>query len=473
MNSKSAIRNPQSMPRCFLSRREFLALSGGAALTAGLSHRLTAGDAGKRRDGFLLSSAGCGRATGYAEASKIVTLGDRTHVAWLDADVGGFHVRIRTLYRSTGEWSQSWTVGAAHDNHGGPALIADSKGYLHILYFPHHQPFRYRRSLRPNDASEWESEIQFGAELSYPVLLCTPDDTLLMTTRRSHRGIMGPKQPWELELWKKPADGKWQLASVLLKSRHLDYAHFQESLAWGPDHKTIHLAGRIYETTGVKDEAPLQTVGYLVSPDSGQTWQRSDGTPVTVPATAETIDVLVRGGGTSRRTLYSGSIAVDRAGVPHRLVSVRENNRARSYLVTPDADGRGGWTKRDLHAWLPEHWRSADLVMPGAMSFSASGRATIVATLARLAAPTEEDWAHPSNEVVRFSSDDGCHTFRCEVIELSDAGRPRWLPNLERATGHHSIPDEPGMIFTAGSGGAGLNELELDNQVWWWSANRR
>jgi hypothetical protein len=41
------------------------------------------------------------------------------------------------------------------------------------------------------------------------------------------------------------------------------------------------------------------------------------------------------------------------------------------------------------------------------------------------------------------------------------------LPNLERPTGHHAIPDEPGILFTAGSGGGGLKDLALKNQVLW------
>ena len=64
---------------------------------------------------FLLSKNGCGRATGYAETNKIVTVGDRTHVAWLDSVADGFRVRIRTLDRSTRAWSPTHTVGEAFD----------------------------------------------------------------------------------------------------------------------------------------------------------------------------------------------------------------------------------------------------------------------------------------------------------------------------------------------------------------------
>ncbi|MSU51145.1 MAG: twin-arginine translocation signal domain-containing protein [Opitutus sp.] len=450
-----------------LSRREFLAAAGGAAAAVALGAPAAPSEARS----FLLSRSGCGRATGYAEASKIITAGDRTHVAWLDADSRGFYVRIRTLDRRAGTWSPTWTVGAAQDNHGGPGLIVDGRGFLHIVYYPHHASFRYRRSKRPNDASEWEPELQFGESLSYPVLLCTPDDTLLMTARRKFSATPeAPARPWELELWRKPAAGTWQRERALLRSRHGGYTHFQESLAWGADGRTIHLGCRIFETTGVKDETPLETAGYLMSPDAGKTWRRADGAVVALPATAETIDVLARGGGASGRTLFSGSLAVNLRGVPHLLHSVRENGRARSYLATPAPDG-SGWVKLDLQAFLPEARRSRDLVMPGGLTFSASGRATMVATLVKLAAPTESDWAHPSSAVVRFWSDDDGRSFRSEVLEAPGAMTPHWLPNLERLTGKNVIPVEPGIIFTAGGGGAGLNELELNNEVWWRSAN--
>ena len=119
---------------------------------------------------MLLSRRGSGRASAYAEANKIVTFQHKTHVAWLDSVTDGFCVRIRTLDRQSNQWSQMYTIGMAYDNHGGPALTVDDRGFLHVVYYPHHHPFRYRKSKRPNDASEWEEEIEFGEELTYPLL---------------------------------------------------------------------------------------------------------------------------------------------------------------------------------------------------------------------------------------------------------------------------------------------------------------
>ena len=135
--------------------------------------------------GQLLSAHGCGRATAYPQENKIVTLDDRVHVAWLDSVADGFRVRIRTLDRASGTWSATHTIGEAYDNHGGPALVCDSQGYLHVAYYPHHHAIRYRRSLRPNDASAWTDEELIGDGYSYPKLAVGRDDELLLSCRRT------------------------------------------------------------------------------------------------------------------------------------------------------------------------------------------------------------------------------------------------------------------------------------------------
>lgn len=103
------------------NRRQFLATTGCGIPGACLLGSRPASALGKTEEGarFLLSEQGCGRATGYAEANKIVTFGDHTHVAWLDSPAEGFRVRVRTLNRTTGEWSPTSTIGEGYDNHGG------------------------------------------------------------------------------------------------------------------------------------------------------------------------------------------------------------------------------------------------------------------------------------------------------------------------------------------------------------------
>ena len=249
----------------------------------------------------LLSEHGCGRATAYADANKIITLQDKTHVAWLDSITEGFRVRTRTLDRKTNRWSPTYTVGEAYDNHGGPALTVDSLGYLHIVYYPHHHPFRYRRSVRPNDASEWGDEIQLGERCTYPTMVCGSADTLYLTGREN-RG----DQPWYVNLYIKPPNAPWGEPIAIFQDDKGGYVRYQEALAWGQDHRTLHL------TLWIFDENRAYTVGYLRSPDSGKMWERADGTPVSLPATRETVTLI----DTKHRDLRFGSIAVDGESTP-------------------------------------------------------------------------------------------------------------------------------------------------------------
>jgi hypothetical protein len=394
---------------------------------------------------FLLSEEGSGRATAYLESPKIVTFKGKTHTAWLDSPEEGFRIRIRTLDHASGNWSEANTIGEATDNHGGPALTIDAEGYLHVLYYSHHHPFRYRRSLRPNDASGWTPFDEFGVNLTYPALVCAKDGSLIMVARRSYED-----KPWELEMWRKPPGDPWQRVGAILRSRHGIYSQFAASLAWGPDHQTLHLEA-------------LTTVGYLVSPDSGKTWTHADGTRVELPATADTIDTIALGRGRESRRLHAGSIAVDQDGVPHFPYGVRIQASCQAYLATPGPGGR--WRQLHLNPFLPSAFRDWDLYMHGGIAFGSSGQPTLVGTIMQVPIDGHE-WGDPSTELVRFKSADGGETFVGKVLNDPDPEAPRWMPNIERPTGFNEMPEHPGFIYTDGVRGESLED-QLSNRVWW------
>jgi hypothetical protein len=438
------------------SRREVLRAAAGATVSSVLGGSVVAGEADGSQQPFLLSDQGCGRATGYAEANKIVTHNDRTHVAWLDSPTEGFRVRVRTLDRTTGQWSPTYTVGRGHDNHGGPALTIDGDGFLHVVYFPHHHAMRYRKSKRPGDASEWESEVAFGERLTYSTLVCGKDNTLILTARRSF-----PDQPWHVELWKRPSGGGWQRESAILASRHPGYAHFQESLAWGPDHRTLHLCCRFHEKTDSKGYGRLQTVAYLVSPDAGLSWRRRDGTAVRLSATADSAEVLATGGVDQQRTLRAGAIAVDPSGQPHLIYSVEQNGRSQLLIARPGVDEN--WQRIDLADSVPSPWSSWNLMAPAGITFTEGGEMVVTAQI-QMPQQGESTWGNPTNEVVAFRSRDGGRNFSFTLVSPPDRRRSHWLPNIERATGYHAVGDDLGVIYTGGSPGTKNTEL-LSNRV--------
>ncbi|MEX0326498.1 MAG: BNR-4 repeat-containing protein [Puniceicoccaceae bacterium] len=407
---------------------------------------------------FVVSTEGSGRATAYLESPKIITYEGKTHVAWLDSPEEGFRVRVRSLDHETGNWSETWTIGEATDNHGGPAMTIDAEGFLHVLYYSHHHPFRYRRSVRPNDASEWTPFEEFGVNLTYPALVCASDGTLIMVARRSY-----DDKPWELELWRKPSGEPWQRQGTILRSRHGIYAQFAASLAWGPDHQSIHLGTRIYEMPVEDPARALTTVGYLVSPDGGTTWYRTDGSRVELPATAETIDTIATGRGRENRILHTGSIGVNAEGRPFLPYGVRIQESSQAYLASPMETG--GWHNLHFNPFLPPSFREWDLFMHGGIAFGASGQPTLVGTIMQVPLDDHE-WGHPTTELVCFRSTNGGATWESEGLHDPDPESPRWMPNIERPTGFNQIPANPSFIYTDGVRGDTLED-QLSNKVIW------
>lgn len=453
-----------------MRRRDFLKTAAGGA-GAAASMGLAAGGESAKPAAFAagrapvrLSACGCGRATGYAEANKIVTVEGKTHVAWLDSPKEGFRVRVRTLDRRTGTWSQTYTVGEAHDNHGGPALAVDSKGFLHVAYYPHHHPMRYRRSKRPNDASEWTRAEKIGRRCTYPTLVVGPDDTLYLTCRESTKG------PWQVSRYVKPPGKAWQGPKAILRARFGGYAHFQEALAWGPDGRTLHLSCRIYEGPGGRE----QRVGYLVSRDFGETWRRADGAEVALPATAETIDVLARcapgeGPKSGGQALRCGALAVGADGRPIVLYSAAGRSGG-LFLARPD--GRGKWGRRSLLAAMARERPGWSLKMPGGIATVGAQRLFVAATVVKPTGAADEVlWGHPTSQVVLLESADGGRTWRPHFVSEGLDRGPNWLPNMERPTGHNRV-DVPALIFTSGTRGKKNTEL-LSNHVYWARPRKR
>ena len=398
----------------------------------------------------LLSEHGCGRATAYADANKIITLQDKTHVAWLDSITEGFRVRTRTLDRKTNRWSPTYTVGEAYDNHGGPALTVDSLGYLHIVYYPHHHPFRYRRSVRPNDASEWGDEVQFGERCTYPTMVCGSADTLYLTGREN-RG----DQPWYVNLYIKPPNAPWGEPIPLFQDDKGGYVRFQQALLWGQDHRTLHL------TLWIFDENRAYTVGYLRSPDSGRTWERADGTPVLLPATRETVTLI----DTKHRDLRFGSIAVDGESTPYVLYSTCPSFALPSQAWVVWLDRAGKWCRRSLTDELPKEWKGWSLAMDGAIHIAPDGQIFIVLALMKPETVSEGNWGHKSAEIVGMQASDIRGKFSVGLLSKPDMTVPHWLPNLERPTGHNRV-DVPGVMYTAGVTGEGCDDI-LSNAVYW------
>ena len=435
-----------------MKRRTFL-MTGGTMLLALNSAGQSETSPGANP--FVLSTEGCGRATGYAEANKIVTWDGKTHVAYLDSPPEGFRVRIRTLDHQTNTWSPPYTVDEAFDNHGGPALAIDSQGYLHMAYYPHHHPMRIKKSLRPNDASAWSAAEEVGERVTYPTLVIDNEDTLYLTCRQNR------SEPWRVNLYTKKAGDTWSDPRPILSAEETGYAHFMDALAWSPDKKHLHLVTRIHDGTPPRSH----TVGYMRSADQGATWTRHDGTPIALPATAATIEVIEQVREGAGAGLRAAGLSILPDGRPVALYSSQDVVPNDAWLAMPDGDG--GWEKHSLRPALPEPYTDWNLFTPGGITVSKNGTLFVVLTLIPPGKkPEHSGWGTPGCEVIGFTSTDGGQNFTGKLLSKIDPAVPHWLPNVERNTGHNTVPDTPGVIYTAGVPGEGNDDL-LSNEVHW------
>ncbi|MBC8873783.1 MAG: BNR-4 repeat-containing protein [Planctomycetes bacterium] len=403
----------------------------------------------------LISSIGSERATS-GNGNKIVTVDGKTHVVWQDANRDGYFARIRTLDRNTGKWSPTYTLGEGRDNHARPTITVDSQDYLHVIIGGHHSGLQYRRSVRPNDASEW-TEIETFGKTTYPLLICGPDDTLYLTGRHD--------ADWKgMDFYAKPPGEKWQHRGLLVakQKRYQYYAAYHNALAWGPNHKTLHMSvgffmgDKVRKGEHARDPQGLhQAVGYMRSDDFGKTWTKADGTPIELPATTDTIDLIDEG------TRSRDATDKPKPGIQHCGLVVASKNRpcvfyvrhtpspGRIFLKTPD--GKGGWTERPLREAIEQRWPGLAAIGCN-VSMTRDGVLCLILTLAPLAHP-KANWSpgiygrpafwlrdYPNiQRLVWLESRDGGQTFTSRDIIAHDADRGTLLPTQKRPTGFNGV----------------------------------
>ena len=411
----------------------------------------------------ILLSRQAGVAATLGTGNKIITHQGKKHVAWMDKR-GEFVSVIKTLDLASGKWSPTYTIGASRDNHGRPALTLDSRGYLHTVYGIHQAVIPYRRSVRPNDASEWTDERTFGGSLSYPTLLCGPDDRLFLSGRYGWDGV---------RFFVKPLDKNWEDRGLIIRvcDGCKSYAAFHEGLVWGPDHRTLHLGCRFYEST--TDESvywgSIQSANYMRSRDFGRTWERADGTRIKGTATAKTMDVLIAGESMDPKPgiRNDGAIVVDSEGSPYVLYFRNTPEKpGQIFLATADRE-TGKWRQLPLQKAMDRYYPGWAIVDSRAgFTITEDDRLYMAVSLAAIDHPkanwdgkplskrSNEPalWSHQFPEARRIAwveSKDRGQTFTAYSVLANDPWIAHVGPSLEMPTGHHRIAagSYPGLIY--------------------------
>jgi len=216
---------------------------------------------------------------GHDNGSRAVAIGDKIHVVFaLPRPVEGFAgtpsyavTYDRTDGKVTGPVFLG-TSGIEIDGHNMPAIVADSKGYLHVVLGAHGgrqgQSFIYLKSAKPDDTTAWETPVAMEKGTTYPILLCDKRDVLHVISRGPDGTLVHDR---------KPQGGAWETRRELVRPFHDGrYALYYQDLAESPDGRLfLHFramnrtTGRASPDSDQKDYDPV----LLVSDDGGEDWK--------------------------------------------------------------------------------------------------------------------------------------------------------------------------------------------------------
>ncbi|MEE4274366.1 MAG: BNR-4 repeat-containing protein [Thermoleophilia bacterium] len=200
----------------------------------------------------LVTSRFLGMLQSVGDTSFATTVGGKTYFTWTqvrDTPTLGTPTYVGVYDRATNKVTRRVRAAFGHpvnDSHCTPAMVIDSRGYIHLVAGAHHRPFRYTRSVRPLDISEWKPEVKvldsgFWTEdtdsdgegrQTYASLVCGADDTLHLVFRQMRRSRTGlfPLVPYfALSYQKRPLGEPWSKARMLAYSAggggYVNYYH--------------------------------------------------------------------------------------------------------------------------------------------------------------------------------------------------------------------------------------------------------
>ena len=390
----------------------------------------------------VLSTNGSTRATAYMMSNKIITANGKIFVTWLDqlSDI-----QIKAFNIKQQGWGETILVGKGVDNHSGPAMTIDSKGYLHIVFGPHHGPFQYTRSTKPYDIQQWEPVQYFGVNGTYPSLVIDREDRL-------HIAYRGGPEPRRLMYQQKKKNDDWS-DPVELVHPGVDsgYTQFGNALLIGRD-GTIHLAFHIYDLVS---PAAGKSIGYLRSKDGGKTWQSAAGEPIELPATPASPCFIEQ---RQELDMRCGNLTVDPDGNPW-LTAFHNEQKPRSVTLWHH-DGKR-WIGRELLPVIKKQYPDWELLY-SSIAFDQDGTLYSVSAIQHEFGSTY--WGDPSLEIILLTSADRGNTFDITPVSMEDPTLPNWLPNIERPYGPNPIA-VPSFLYTHGGPGVGVTEGDATEVV--------
>jgi hypothetical protein len=399
---------------------------------------------------FLLSDQGSTRASAYTFSNKSITLKGKTHVVWLDAIA---EVKGRTYDHSSKTWSETFHIGTGCDNHTSPAITVDKDGFIRMAYGPHVRGwnegrFKYAKSAKPNDISEWSippaNTSNFGYSATYACMIHTPQGEDVIVYR-------GGDYPLATQFQKTRPKGGWSYAKPLFyQDIAPQYTHYGSIIA-ATEEGALYAGAHFYNVgkpqdpvKGDKSIMRSYGIAMLCTKDLGETWTSMSGEPVHTP------------------TLYNEKIAVPPLHADMRIsgLAINDNGFPVCLILSSEFDNDqvlivewngAQWETSDLGPFLPEE----RVPTGGSMTMDAQGNvhAAVMAVDREVSSDTPDKvWGHKSSEVFHITKNEEQTT--CTQISETDPDTANWLPNISRQELYAPV-EKPVILYTHGVKGEG------------------
>lgn len=261
-------------------------------------------------------------------------------------------VEINCWDHATGKIGTPFVVHtyARDDDHGTPSLFVvpagEHAGKLVVLFAHHNDPLHCRRSTRAEDITDWEAPaIIDDGGCNYPKPFVRSDGSVWMSYRLSGTG----------HVYRTTVDGVTWSAPTTLISGGLVYAF----LAAQGD--TFHMGFGLYAS----DTKRFRDAYHVCSHDGGVAWNRSDGTSIVPPITAENA-TCVYDDSTGREWSRVLDIAIDGDGTPamlfyHNMPNFRSGTREFLDMTVSQLRWDGStWLREDILTPAPYHRANLD-----------------------------------------------------------------------------------------------------------------
>ncbi len=225
---------------------------------------------------------------------------DQTIVAYQGYAMNPF---VAAYDHATKLWSAPVQVGTSSisdDAHGGPSLVVDAEGYIHIFYGAHGGALRHARTVLPHDPAAWKylSSVTFEtsttsgmrtttAPATYPQPVLEPDGDLRLFYRSSESG--SGNGSW-YSITSTSGVGPWQSRELALGGRlgvEGWYANFTQDAATGDMHTGFFLRDYV---NGKIDFYVRRNAYYLRRDHTSGEWFNAAGESAPTTRTQEYLD---------------------------------------------------------------------------------------------------------------------------------------------------------------------------------------